>query len=169
MSRPLSVRKEWTGFQESRPYGAKYDLRSDFVMVYGISDDLEERIAGWKERGYIIHLMTGVSWGEYQEYLYGKYDGRDHWDEAQTNRAGDHLLHGKDVPYMVPAISFSEYLASGIKRAIDSGAEAIHLEEPEFWVAGGYSEAFKRNGASSIRNRGYRLMSRQTRSTGRPS
>jgi hypothetical protein len=144
LSRPVSDRKEWTGFQESRPYGAKYDLRSDFVMVYGISDDLEERIAGWKERGYIIHLMTGVSWGEYQDYLYGKYDGRDHWDEAQTNRAGDHLLHGKDVPYMVPTISFSEYLAAGIKRAIDCGAEAIHLEEPEFWVAGGYSEAFQR-------------------------
>jgi hypothetical protein len=144
MSRAESPRQEWTGFQESRPYGPKYDLRSDFVMVYGISDDLEERIAGWKERGYIIHLMTGVSWGEYQDYLYGKYDGRNHWEEAQMNRDGHHILHGKDVPYMVPSIAFSEFLAAGIKRAIDCGVEAIHLEEPEFWAAGGYSEAFKR-------------------------
>lgn len=144
MARSSSGRQEWTGFQESRPYGPKYDLRSDFVMVYGISNDLEKRIAQWKERGYIVHLMTGVSWGEYQNYLYGKHDGRNHWDEAQMNREGKHILHGKDVPYMVPSIAFSEYLAEGIKKAIDCGIEAIHLEEPEFWVAGGYSEAFRR-------------------------
>jgi hypothetical protein len=144
LARSASERQEWTGFQESRPYGPKYDLRSDFVMVYGLSNDLENRIAAWKERGYIIHLMTGVSWGEYQDYLYGKYDGRNHWDEAQMNRDGEHIVHGKDVPYMVPSIAFSEYLAGGIKRAIDCGVEAIHLEEPEFWAAGGYSEAFQR-------------------------
>ncbi|REE85276.1 hypothetical protein A8990_1125 [Paenibacillus taihuensis] len=138
------ARSEWTGFQESRPYGPKYDLRTDFVMVYGISKDLEGRIEGWKKAGYTIHLMTGVSWGEYQDYLYGKFDGRDHWDEAQKDRAGNHLLHGKDVPYMVPTISFAEYLATFIKKAIDAGVEAIHMEEPEFWAAAGYSDAFKR-------------------------
>ncbi|NIK80251.1 hypothetical protein FHS15_005435 [Paenibacillus castaneae] len=137
-------RSEWTGFQESRPYGPKYDLRTDFVMVYGISDDLPERIEGWRKAGYTIHLMTGVSWGEYQDYLYGRFDGREHWDEAQMDRSGKHLLHGVDVPYMVPTVAFAEYLASHIKRAIDSGAEAIHLEEPEFWAASGYSDAFKR-------------------------
>ncbi|GGD81522.1 hypothetical protein [Paenibacillus nasutitermitis] len=144
MSRKMKASPEWTGFQESRPYGTKYDLRTDFVMVYGISDDLPGRIEGWKKAGYTIHLMTGVSWGEYQDYLYGKYDGRNHWDEAQAERGGTHLLHGKDVPYMVPTISFAEYLASHIKKAIDCGVEAIHMEEPEFWAAGGYSEAFKR-------------------------
>ncbi|MBB6675622.1 hypothetical protein H7C19_33670 [Cohnella nanjingensis] len=135
---------EWTGFQESRPYGSKYDLRTDFVMVYGISEDLPERIEGWRKAGYTIHLMTGVAWGEYQDYLYGRFDGRDHWDEAQTDRDGKHILHGHDVPYMAPTVAFSEYLATHIKRAIDAGAEAIHMEEPEFWAAGGYSEAFKR-------------------------
>jgi hypothetical protein len=144
LSKELQGRSEWTGFQESRPYGPKYDLRTDFVMVYGISNDLPERIEGWRKAGYTIHLMTGVSWGEYQDYLYGRFDGREHWDEAQMDRSGNHLLHGKDVPYMVPTIAFAEYLASHIKRAIDFGAEAIHLEEPEFWAASGYSEAFKR-------------------------
>ncbi|OMF23499.1 hypothetical protein BK133_24225 [Paenibacillus sp. FSL H8-0548] len=137
-------RSEWTGFQESRPYGPKYDLRTDFVMVYGISKDFPQRIEGWKNAGYTIHLMTGISWGEYQDYLYGRFDGRDHWDEAQKDRSGNHLLHGKDVPYMVPTIAFAEYLASHIKLAIDYGVEAIHLEEPEFWAASGYSDAFKR-------------------------
>lgn len=137
-------RAEWTGFQESRPYGPKYDLRTDFVMVYGLSDQLEERIEGWRKAGYTIHLMTGVSWGEYQDYLYEKFDGRNHWDEAQMDRFGNYIQHGKDVPYMVPTIAFSEYLATYIKKAIDCGVEAIHLEEPEFWAASGYSEAFKR-------------------------
>ncbi|QGQ95310.1 hypothetical protein EHS13_10640 [Paenibacillus psychroresistens] len=144
MSRRQKGSPEWTGFQESRPYGPKYDLRTDFVMVYGISEDLPDRINGWKQAGYTIHLMTGVSWGEYQDYLYGRFDGHEHWDEAQTDRKGNHMLHGKDIPYMVPTISFAEYLATHIKRAIDCGVEAIHMEEPEFWAATGYSDAFKR-------------------------
>jgi hypothetical protein len=144
MSRRQKVSPEWTGFQESRPYGPKYDLRTDFVMVYGISEDLPIRIKDWKQAGYTIHLMTGVSWGQYQDYLYGRFDGHEHWDEAQTDRKGNHMLHGKDVPYMVPTISFAEYLATHIKRAIDCGVEAIHMEEPEFWAATGYSDAFKR-------------------------
>ena len=144
MKRSAKTAPEWTGFQEARPYGPKYDLRTDFVMVYGISDDLPERIAGWKQAGYTVHLMTGVAWGEYQDYLYGRYDGRNHWDEAQTDRAGKHLLHNVDVPYMVPTVSFAGYLSTHIKKAIDAGVEAIHMEEPEFWAAAGYSEAFKR-------------------------
>ncbi|MCJ8014951.1 hypothetical protein MUG84_25025 [Paenibacillus sp. KQZ6P-2] len=144
MSRHAKTAPEWTGFQEARPYGPKYDLRTDFVMVYGITEDLPERIAGWKQAGYTVHLMTGVSWGEYQDYLYGRYDGRNHWDEAQMNRKGEHILHNEDVPYMVPTISFAEYLSTYIKKAIDAGVEAIHMEEPEFWAVSGYSEAFKR-------------------------
>lgn len=56
------------------------------------------------------------------------------------------ILHGKQpvIPYMVPTISFGRYIAERIRIAVDAGVEAIHLEEPEFWVNGGYSEAFKR-------------------------
>ncbi|MBE9917614.1 hypothetical protein G8C92_26725 [Paenibacillus donghaensis] len=144
MNRHVKSAPERTGFQEARPYGPKYDLRTDFVMVYGITEDLPERIAGWKKAGYTVHLMTGVSWGEYQDYLYGRYDGRNHWNEAQMDQRGRHLLHNEDVPYMVPTISFTEYLATHIKKAIDAGVEAIHMEEPEFWAVSGYSEAFKR-------------------------
>lgn len=139
-----SREKEKTGFQESAPFHASFDLQTDFVMVYGIDDSLPQRIQQWKAKGYIVHLMTGVAWGEYQRYLNGDIDGRTHWDEAQTNRHGDPISHGVDVPYMVPTIAFSNFLTERIKVAIDAGVEAIHLEEPEFWVDGGYSEAFKR-------------------------
>ncbi|GHU02786.1 hypothetical protein FACS1894147_05460 [Spirochaetia bacterium] len=135
---------ELTGFQEAAPFHEKIDLGCDFVMVYGFNETMSDRIKQYKERGYVVHLMTGSAWGEYQDYLFGKWDGREHWDESQMDRRGKHILHGKDVPYMVPTVAFADYLTAKLKPAVDSGVEAIHLEEPEFWDRGGYSEAFKR-------------------------
>ena len=138
--------EERTGFQESAPYHPDYDLQTDFVMVYGIDESMPKRIKQWKEKGYIVHLMTGVAWGDYTSYLDGEVDGMPHWDEAQTDRHQQMILHGDQpiIPYMVPTLSFGRYLAEHIRIAVDAGVEAIHLEEPEFWVNGGYSEAFKR-------------------------
>ncbi len=144
MSYIRSRKEELTGYQESSPWSPSIDLQCDFVMVYGTDDTMPERIAKFREKGYVVHLMTGSAWGEYQDYLYGKWDGRSHWDESQTDRDGNHILHGKDVPYMVPTVSFSDYLTERLKIAVDAGVEAIHLEEPEFWDYGGYSEAFQR-------------------------
>lgn len=138
-----SRNEERTGVQESADFDPIFDVQSDFVMVYGFHN-LKERIAKWKKRGYVIHLMTGVSWGEYKDYLYGEFDGIDHHDEGQRHRDGSEKAHGVDVPYMVPSNSFAHYLAEGLKKAVDWGVEAIHLEEPEFWVETGYSDAFKR-------------------------
>jgi hypothetical protein len=139
-------REERTGFQEGRGYEPRIDLHTDFVMVYGIGEGMTERIRKWQERGYVVHLMTGVAWGQYQAYLNGEVDGRTHWDEAQTNRRYDHIIHGtsEDIPYMVPTLSYAEFLTNNIRIAVDAGVEAIHLEEPEFWVEGGYEESFKR-------------------------
>ncbi|MDR1530881.1 MAG: hypothetical protein LBS62_01610 [Clostridiales bacterium] len=136
--------QELTGYQEAEPFHEKIDLGCDFVMVYGIGATMPERVRQYRQRGYVVHLMTGIAWGEYQDYLYGKWDGRQHWDESQTDRDGKRILHGKDVPYMVPTIAFADYLTEKLKAAVDSGVEAIHLEEPEFFDNGGYSEAFKR-------------------------
>lgn len=136
--------EERTGFQEVAPFDPSIDLRTDFVMVYGIDETMPERIQKWEDKGYVVHLMTGVAWGEYQPYLYGKIDGREHWDEAQKDREGKIISHGEDVPYMVPTLSFTRFLIERLKVAVDTGVVAIHMEEPEFWVEGGYSEAFKR-------------------------
>lgn len=132
-----------TGCQESKEWSPEIDLQYDFVIVYGIDDQMPERIQKFREKGYIVHVMTGCAWGEYQDYLNGKWDGRAHWDESQTDREGNPILHGIEVPYLVPSVSFSNYLSKRLEAAIDAGAEAIHLEEPEFWDNGGYSEAFK--------------------------
>ena len=78
---------ERTCFQtQARRWDAMIQLRSDVAMCYGVDESLPRRIAEWKEQGYITHMMTGVSWGQYQDYLYGRFDGVKHVDEAQTDR-----------------------------------------------------------------------------------
>lgn len=135
---------ERTSFQTSQPWSPLGNLRADVAMVYGINKTMPERVKGWRDRGYRVHLMTGVSWGEYQDYLYGRFDGTNHVDDAQTERDGKKISHGGDVYYMCPAENFGEFLSVGVQRALDAGVEAVHLEEPEFWARAGYSEGFKR-------------------------
>ena len=135
---------ERTCFQTGGAWSPNGNLRSDVAIVYGIDPGLPARIQTWRDRGYRIHVMTGVSWGNYQDYLYGRFDGVNHEDEAQTDRHGNKISHGGDVYYMCPGENFGAFLCVGVQRALEAGVEAIHLEEPEFWVRGGYSEGFKR-------------------------
>lgn len=136
--------RERTSFQTLVPWDPKLQLGSDVAMCYGIDPTLGDRIAGWKAQGYRVHVMTGVSWGEYQDYLYGRFDGVNHVDEAQMDSRGHRISHGGDVYYMSPGESFGRFLCLGVERALRAGAEGIHLEEPEFWVRAGWSEGFRR-------------------------
>ena len=74
------------------------------------------------------------------------FDGQNHWDQAQTQADGKPILHGgnRDIPYISPGENYGKYLTGGVKRALDAGAQAIHLEEPEFWARAGWEENFKR-------------------------
>ncbi|MDO5325343.1 MAG: hypothetical protein Q4G00_01355 [Clostridia bacterium] len=139
-----SPREELTGYQERAPFRPSIDLRCDFVMVYGTDPTMPQRIREYRSQGYTVHLMTGISWGEYQDYLDGKWDGTKHWDEGQRDRNDQQVSHGPTVPYMCPTLSFADYLAEKLKTAVDCGAEAIHMEEPEYWDHSGYSPAFQR-------------------------
>ncbi|HEX7652581.1 MAG TPA: hypothetical protein VF607_03680, partial [Verrucomicrobiae bacterium] len=136
--------QERTCFQTGHAWGDRWNLGSDVAIVYGIDTNLPNRIATWRDQGYRIHVMTGVAWGNYQDYLYGRFDGINHEDEAQTERNGNKIGHGGDVYYMCPGTNYGKFLCVGVQRALDAGAEAIHLEEPEFWDRAGYSEGFKR-------------------------
>lgn len=135
---------ERTCFQTGKEWTPRGNLRSDVAIVYGIDTNLPARIATWREHGYRTHVMTGVAWGEYQDYLYRRFDGINHEDEAQTEKNGSKIGHGGDVYYMCPGTNYGKFLCVGVQRAMDAGAEAIHLEEPEFWDRAGYSEGFKR-------------------------
>ncbi|MCX2474703.1 hypothetical protein OQZ33_10220 [Pedobacter sp. MC2016-05] len=138
--------KQKTSFQISAPWSPDYDVRSDIAMVYGINDDggkFEERVKGYRDKGYEVQFMTGIAWGQYKDYFLGEWDGKNHLDEGQMMRNGETIWHGKDVPYIVPTASFLTYMKSHVKRAIDAGVTAIYLEEPEFWARAGYSQTFK--------------------------
>lgn len=143
-----------TTFQTAREWRPTLDNRADAVMIYGIGGNpsdrarrlsFEERVQSWRDRGYTTHFMTGIAWGEYQDYFTGDWDGRWHLDEGQVQRSGDTIWHGHLVPYIVPSHNYLEYLKQRhVKRVIDAGIDAIFMEEPEFWARAGYSEAFKR-------------------------
>jgi hypothetical protein len=135
--------RERTVFQTSSTYNDRVNLRADVAIVYGFDAGMPARVKAWRDRGYRIHLMTGVAWGEYQDYYFGRWDGTNHEDEAQTRQNGEKVGHGKDVYYMSPGKNYGKYLAEGVRRALEVGVEAVHLEEPEFWVFGGYGEGFK--------------------------
>ena len=121
---PLDAQQalERTCFQTGQAWSGAGDLRSDVAIVYGIDPGLPGRIQTWREHGYRIHVMTGVSWGSYQDYLYGRFDGINHEDEAQTEKSGQKISHGGDVYYMCPGTNYGKFLCVGVQRALDAGA-----------------------------------------------
>lgn len=150
--KPQSSSGEKTAFQTSNPWKPVTDVRADVAIVYSVKDHhrkgnltFEERVQTWRDKGYKTHFMTGIAWGEYQDYFTGEWDGKMHLDEGQVTQKGDTIWHGRMVPYIVPSMNFIKYLKEAvIKRVIDAGIDAIYLEEPEFWARSGYSEAFKK-------------------------
>jgi hypothetical protein len=145
-----------TSFQTSHVWEPYIDSRADIAMVYGVegnpSDRHEgrqstflDRVNSWREKGYNVQFMTGIAWGEYQDYFMGKWDGKCHLDEGQKTACGDTIWHGAKVPYIVPSVNYLKYFEQrNIKSVIDGGITSIYLEEPEFWARSGYSEAFKK-------------------------
>ncbi len=119
------------------------DLQSDAAIVYGADDTFAQRLNLLKAQGYQPEFMTGAAWGAYGDYLNGNFDGHKHMDDAQIRRDGSHVMHDPAGPYYVPSPSYREFLKTRIAKAIDAGATAIYLEEPEFWAFSGYEESFK--------------------------
>ncbi|MCJ7548281.1 MAG: hypothetical protein MUQ30_01195 [Anaerolineae bacterium] len=93
-----------------------------------------------------------MSWGGYQDYVRGDWDGVQHYDDAQAAAGNFKLEHGisqgHDCFHMMPSEAYARYLSEGLKRVVDAGAVAIHLEEPELWVRGGDPKGFQREWAA---------------------
>jgi hypothetical protein len=143
--------EERTSFQEHGPYDPRIDSKADVAMVYGLDSNFESRMAAWGAAGYRLHVMTGVSWGSYADYVRGEWDGTPHFDDAQTAAGNFRLEHGiaqgHDIYYMMPSMPYVRYLSEKLHRVVDAGALALHLEEPEFWVRAGYEAGFQREWA----------------------
>jgi hypothetical protein len=131
-------------FQTGHAWSPRININAGTVMVYGIDETTADRIRSWRQHGYRVTVMTGVAWGRYAPYLRGDFDGKEHWSETQQEKSGKLILHsGREVPYIAPSLSYGRYLAKGVEAAIDAGAAAIYLEEPEFWARAGWSDSFK--------------------------
>ena len=110
--------EELTCYQESAPLLPVTDFGNDFVCVYGIDPGMPDRVKQFRERGYVVHLMNGIAWGGFDDYMSGKWDGREHYDEMQRSRDGSitgEFCHSSG--YMVPTISFTDYLTEKLKVA----------------------------------------------------
>ncbi len=55
--------RERTSFQTRAPWNPMLQLPADVAMCYGVGPDLRPRIQQWKDRGLLVHVMTGVAWG----------------------------------------------------------------------------------------------------------
>ena len=134
----------FTSFSTKTEYDEKIDFRCDAVIIDELNDVSEQKIRQWKEKGYSVHFCVSLSWGNYSDYLNGKWDDKQHIKDIQTDRNGNQILHGPNVPYFVPTMSYIRYLSDKLKPLIDAGLSAVQFQEPDFWFHGGYSEAFKR-------------------------
>jgi hypothetical protein len=137
-----------TAFQTSSAWMPEIDVRSDIAIVYGTNDHpgmtFEERVKSWRDHGYQVNFMTGIAWGQYYDYFLGKWDGKNHLGVGQVTIKGDTIMHGRNMPYVVPVQSFIDYMKTAVvKRVIDANISTIFLEEPEFWARAGYSAPFK--------------------------
>ncbi len=145
---PRNPENERTCFQTSDDFQPALDSKADVAIVYGLNPTFETRVEHWRQNRYRIHVMTGVAWGDYADYVRGQWDGVQHFEDAQTETGEFRIEHGisqgHDIYYMVPSTSYAQYLGEKLRRVVDAGALAIHLEEPEFWVRAGYGAGFKR-------------------------
>jgi hypothetical protein len=73
---------EKTSFQVAAPWNAAYDVRSDIAMLYGMDSTFDERVKGYRDRGYNVQFMTGIAWGNYQDYFEGRFDGKTHAEDG---------------------------------------------------------------------------------------
>src|SRR5690348_8629587 len=96
--------QEKTAFQTAHHWIPEIDVRSDIAIVYGVSErgkmSFEDRVQSWRDRGYKVHFMTGIAWGQYDEYFLGKWDGKIHLGEGQQTIKGDTIWHGRNIPYV---------------------------------------------------------------------
>lgn len=136
--------RDYTSFQTAAPYSPELDIQSDMAMVYGVHGNFAERVKQWREQGYAVGMMTGISWGSYEDYYQTETGFKT--EEVQTAKSGRLYMHGdsKTVGYNVPTQPYVDYIKEKAAAAVDAGVTAVFMEEPEYWAETGWSAAFKR-------------------------
>ncbi len=99
-TRPTTAPEATLSFQTGAAWHPRLNVDADVAMVYGVTPTTAERMKSWRDHGYAINLMTGVAWGEYQDYLFGRFDGKrpprrgtDHQERQPPRPRQGRLLH----------------------------------------------------------------------------
>lgn len=135
-----------TIFQTNVHYDPRVDLCADAVMVHnhgGSATSTAEKIESWESAGYPVFRMFFADSDAGRIYTGGKWDGKDHTDEAETRADGSLIECGGVRPYMIATAGWTEYLKSLMRQGLDAGAAGVVPEEPLSHTAAGYSAAFK--------------------------
>lgn len=136
-----------TTFQNGGSYNESIDVPSDSTMVYlsTIADAKGASFDSWKKAENsaqeTLDIMIPGGRDNGSEY-YSMYPERSDWD-AQKNADGSIRYHTKPVAYMSPTRYYAEYKLEMIKACCELGPSFIAIEEPEYWLEGGYNEGFK--------------------------
>ncbi|MBI4557488.1 MAG: hypothetical protein HY706_07895, partial [Candidatus Hydrogenedentes bacterium] len=141
-----SALEDVTTFQIYPGYAPEVDIGTDEAIVYGVNDSFAARLKSWRDRGYVVSMMTGIAWGGYGDYFGVGTEFRT--TEVQTMKDGQSRMHGTDCGYNVPTPGYVDYMKGLVVRAVDEGVRAVYLEEPEYWANTGWSEAFKKEWAA---------------------
>ncbi len=129
----LRRRSPRTSFQTNGGYVPEHDLATDIVIV---ARQTAPALQSWALRGYEVHSMAG--------FRAGKEYAEAHMDEVQTMRDGTPRVIAGSSFYMVPTERRREIFRERFLQAVENGAVAVCPEEPEFFAATGYSEAFRK-------------------------
>jgi glycerophosphoryl diester phosphodiesterase len=131
-----------TLFQTGQPYRPDIDIRADAVIAYplpwGATEIDAEKIRSWSGLGYDIWAMLSISHAGRD----APFGGTNHPEIVQRDAAENPCLIG-DSAYVVPTDAWNQFVAECALACVENGASAVCLEEPEFWVRAGYSDAFK--------------------------
>jgi hypothetical protein len=134
-----------TFFQTNVPYDPMIALEADFVVVHQHAHpDIGSLLRTWSEAGWKTGRMFFIGSDANRVYTTGKWDGKEHLDEAETTREGTIIECAGVRPYMVPTEGWTRYVCEMVEQSIDAGAVAILPEEPLAHTRSGYSEGFKR-------------------------
>ncbi len=140
--KPYKIYGITTTFQTATGYSPQYRLPSDAVMVY--NNNIRSFTDSWVEQreNYQIDAMTALVWG-HTEYT---QRSPEHLEDVQTRADGSFMLHTPpDNYYMVPTRRYIKYMKELVGVTVDRlKPKTIVFEEPDMWVASGYSEGFKR-------------------------
>lgn len=135
-----------TIYQVNSNYDPRIDLCMDAVMVHnhgGSTAATQAMVTSWLNHNQAVFRMFFADSDAGRIYTRGRWDRKNHEDEAETRVDGSLIECAGVRPYMVPTKGWTDYLCTLIQQGIDAGAVGIVPEEPLSHTRSGYSQAYR--------------------------